>query len=160
MKTIKEITYQLFSVDFEKDLDTDSVIETYENRAEELIKNNNWSEVYACWYDYLLNKCKTEEEILNFANLFWLYEGYKQIIPNPVEFCSFFYACVSFEHYPDAVDILDSITFEVFQKSVYPNKTLYYDEYIPTNDPLVIEAINKWKEKGYGLRSDDKKTNQ
>lgn len=56
MKTIKEITYQLFSVDFEKDLDTDSVIETYENMAEELIKNNNWSEVYACWYDYLLNE--------------------------------------------------------------------------------------------------------
>ncbi len=153
MLTIKEITQKLFSVDFEKDLDTDSVIETYENTAAELIKTNNWLDVYACWYDYLVNECKAEEEVLNFANLFWLYEGYKQYIPNAVEFCSYFYACVSLEHYPDAVDILDGITFEVFKNSdVHPNKILYYDEYIPTEDPMVIDAINKWKEKGYGLR--------
>ncbi len=89
---------------------------------------------------------------MNYANLFWLYEGYKQIIPNAVEFCAYFYACVSFNKYPDAIDIIDSITFEVFKISgVYPNKILYCDEYVPEDDPIVKDAINKWKEKGYGL---------
>lgn len=123
MRTIKGTTRKLFRVDFEEDLDDENISDTYESMAEELIENNSWSEVYACWYDYLINECKTEEEVLNFANLFWLYEGQKRYIPNAVEFCSYFYGCVSFEHYPDAIDILDSITLDVFENSwVYPNK--------------------------------------
>ncbi len=150
---IKEITNKLFSINFDKDLNDDNISNAYQNMAENLIRNNNWSDVYTCWYNYLINECKTEEEVLNFANLFWFYEGQKHYIPNAIEFCSYFYACISFEHYSNAIDILDSITIDVFGNSnVYPNKKLYYDEYIPTNDPLVREAINKWKEKGYGLR--------
>lgn len=34
----------------------------------------------------------------------------------------------------------------------YTSKTLYYDEYIPANGQMVMDAINKRKEKGYGLR--------
>ena len=153
MKTIEEITNKLFGIDFEKDLEDDNVSDIYETMAKDLIKNNKWSDVYTCWYEYLITNCKTEEEVLNFANLFCFYEGYKQFIPNAVEFCSFFYANISFDNYPDALDILDSITCEVFINSnVYPNSSLYFDEYIPTNDTIVINAVNKWKEKGYGLR--------
>lgn len=153
MTTIKETTKKLFSVNYEKDLNDDKVSDFYENTADELMKNNKWSGVYACWYDYLVNDCKTEEEVLNFANLFWFYEGYKQFIPNAVEFCAFFYANISFSDYPDAVNILDSITCEVFLNSgIYSEESLYYDEYVPTNDEMVKNAIEKWKEKGYGLR--------
>ncbi len=70
MLTIKEMAQKLFNIDFEKDLDDDNICDAYENTAAELIKNNNWLDVYACWYDYLVNECKTEEEVLNFVNLF------------------------------------------------------------------------------------------
>ncbi len=152
MTTINEITKKLFSVNFEKDLDDGEVSNAYESMAEELIKNNKWSDVYASWFYYLVNNCKTEEEVLNFANLFWFYEGYKHFIPNAVEFCAFFYANISFDNYPDAAEILDSITCEVFLNSgIYPSASLRYDEYIPANDPKIKKAIYKWKEKGYGL---------
>lgn len=153
MKKINEVTKKLFSIEFEKDLEDENVLEYYENLASNLIKNNKWSEVYESWYDYLVSNCKNDAEVLNFANLFWLYEGYKQFIPNAVEFCAYFYANVSFEVYPDAVDIIDSITLEVFMNSlVYPKNSLYYDEYIPTNDPMVKKFIDIWKEK----RNNDK----
>ncbi len=152
MTTINEMTRKLFSVNFEKDLNDDKVSDTYENMADELIKSNKWSDVYASWFDYLVNNCKTQEKVLNFANLFWFYEGYKQFIPNAVEFCSFFYANISFSHYPDAVEILDSITCEVFLNSgIYPKESLNYDEYVPLNDPMMKNAINMWIEKGYGI---------
>lgn len=48
MKTIKEITKKLFSVNFEKDLDDNEISDSYENMAQDLIRNNKWSDVYAC----------------------------------------------------------------------------------------------------------------
>ncbi len=148
MSTINEMTDKIFSVNYEKCFIDDSVSDIYEGMAEELIANNKWVDVYSSWYDYLINKCKTEEEVLNFANLFWCYEGYKQFIPNAVEFCAFFYANISPEHYPDAAIILDSITYEVFLNSgIYPRNSLYFDEYIPMNDSLIKNEVNKWKKK-------------
>ena len=153
MTTINEITKKLFSISYENDLDDDKTSDVYENMATELMKNNKWSDVYASWFNYLVNDCKTEEEVLNFANLFWLYEGYKRFIPNAAEFCAFFYANISFDNHPDAPEILDSITCEVFLNSgIYPKESLYYDEYVPTSDPMIKNAINEWKKKGYGLR--------
>lgn len=129
--------------------------------ADELIKKNNWHDVHACWYDYLINKCKTEEEILNFANLFWLYEGYNQIIPNPVEFCSFFYARSSFERHHEAIPVVDGIAWcALVNSGIISESDSSFENYAPYDYPLITEAINKWKEKGYGLRSDDKKANQ
>ncbi len=61
--TIKEITQKLFSVNFDKELDDDNISDAYENMAEELIKNNKWLDVYACWYDYLINECKTVKKL-------------------------------------------------------------------------------------------------
>lgn len=147
MNTIKEITKKIFSIDFEKDFENEDVYNEYINIADNLIKNNNWINIYECWYDYLVNECKTEEQILNYANLFWCYEGQNYKIPNAIEFCSFFYANISFEHYPDADVILDSISYEVLKNSgIYAYKEIYYDEYIPLNDPVMIKAIKKWKE--------------
>jgi hypothetical protein len=153
MTTIKETTRKLFNINFEIDLEDDTLSEEYKDIADNLIETNSWSKVYPYWYDYLINECKSEEEILNFANLFWFYDGENYNIPNAIEFCAFFYATISFEHYPDAIEILDSITIDVFLNSgIYPREKLYYDEYIPQNDPIVKKEINKWKEKGYGLQ--------
>ncbi len=150
--TIKEITHKLFSVNFDKDLDDDNISDAYENMAEKLIKNNKWSDVYACWYDYLVNECKTVEKIVNYANLFWLYEGYKQIIPNAVEFCAYFYANISFQHYSASTAVIDGIAwYALVNSGIISKNDLSFDNFAPYDFPIITDAINKWKEKGYGL---------
>lgn len=152
MKTIKEITKKLFSVSYENDLNDDKISAAYENMATELIKNNKWLDVYACWYDYLVNSCNGEEDVLNFANLFWCYEGYKQFIPNALEFCAFFYACVSFDHHPEAISVIDGITWYALMNSgIISQSELSFEDFAPANITTLTEAINKWKKKGYGL---------
>ncbi len=153
MTTIKEITKKIFSVSYENELEDDTVSETYEIMAADLIANNKWSDVYASWFDYLVNDCKTEEEILNFANLFWLYNGYKQFIPNAVEFSAFFYANISFEHHPEAISVIDGIAwFALVNSGVICESKMSFDNYAPNDIPAIDESIKKWKEKGYGLR--------
>ena len=151
MKSIKEITKKLFSIDYETDLEDDNVSEIYENLADEFIKTNKWLDIYKCWYDYLINDCKTEQEVLNFANLFWFYEGYNQFIPNAVEFCTFFYTCISFEH-PEATPVVDGIAWHALVNAGVINKFDFsFDNFAPNDFKILTDEINKWKEKGYGL---------
>ncbi len=153
MRTIKEITKELFSVNYEDDFEDEEVADAYERKADEMIKNYKWSDVYACWYDYLINSCDGEEKVLNFANLFWCYEGYRQFIPNAVEFCAFFYACISFDHHPEAISVVDGIAWNALVKSgTISQSEISFDDFAPADVPAIGEAINKWREKGYGLR--------
>lgn len=143
MNSIKEITKKLFSVSYEKDFDDEEKYYEYLDIAEDLIKTNPWNEVFDCWHEYLLTKCKDETSILNFANLFWCYEGYKHKIVNPIDFCAFFYANINFKNHPEADYLLDGMTTEIFLYSgVYTQEQLY--DYIPTNDPIIIEAAKKY----------------
>ena len=89
MENIKTITKKLFEVNYEIDFEDDNVYYEYLEIAEKLIQDFSWDSVYDVWYDYLLNNCKDEDSILNFANLFWCYEGYEQKIYHAVELCAF-----------------------------------------------------------------------
>lgn len=149
MTTIKETTQKLFSVNYEKDFEDDKIYEAYLDMAEQLIKNNKWTDVYNCWYDYLINKCQNEDDILNFANLFWCYEGYKQFIPNILEFSGFLYANISFEHHPEAISVLDGIAWHGLVKAgILKEKDLTFDNFTPYDVPLLVESIKNWKKKG------------
>ena len=146
MKTVKEITNKLFSINFEKDLEDEKVSDEYETIAQDLIENNKWLDVYTCWYDYLITNCKTEEDALNFANLFWFYEGYKQYIPNAVDFCAYFYANISIEIYIENEPVIDGISWNVLTNSgIYSKNELYFENFEPYNDKNIIEAIKKYK---------------
>ena len=146
MKNIEEITNVLFSVDYEKDFEDDEVYYKYEDIANDLINNNNWNSVYECWYNYLMEKCKDEDSILNYANLFWCYDGQKHNVYNAVEFVAYFYANIDFKKHSEADYLIDGIANELFLNSGIKTQEELYD-YIPTNDPLVIDAIKKWKDK-------------
>lgn len=150
MENIKTITKKLFEVNYEIDFEDDNVYYEYLEIAEKLIQDFSWDSVYDVWYDYLLNNCKDEDSILNFANLFWCYEGYKQKIYNAVEFCAFLYANIDIKKRQEAGYLLEGMATEIFLHSgIYSQEQLF--DYIPTNDSLVIDAINEWKKKGNGL---------
>ncbi len=111
---------KLFGVSYKDELyGDDDLLQKYVKMAKKLIKDNNWPDVYTSWCRHLLDECKTEEKIVNFVILFWLYEGHMQYIPNALGFCSYLYAQISFDHYPDVFDVLDGITFETLVNSGY-----------------------------------------
>jgi hypothetical protein len=146
MKTLDEITEKLFNVDFEKDLDDEKKYDEYVNMAADTIKQNGWENVYKSWYDYLINCCKSEDSIINFANLFWSYEGYKQVIPNPYEFCGYFYANICLEKQTDIIPVLDGITWNALvNSSIYSSNDNYFEDFSPFNDEKLLESIDKWK---------------
>lgn len=90
---------------------------------------------------------------MNFANLFWLYEGYKQFIPNTVEFCAFFYASISFDNHHEEISVVDGIAwYTLVNVGIISKIELSFDEYAPSNIPQINDSIIKWKEKDYGLR--------
>ncbi len=152
MDSIKEITNKLFSVNYNEDFIKTKKSEEYEKIAKDLIKNNDWDKVFLCWYDFLINECKTEDKILNYAHLFWNYGGYKYKIPNPAEFCAFFYVNISLEHHPWATALIDGITWEIFiNEGIYSEDKDYFENFEPLLDSNLVSSINKWKEKGYGI---------
>ncbi len=146
MKSIQETTNELFGVDYEKDFEDEKTYDKYVDIAKELIKKNGWQDVYACWYDYLITNCKTEDAILNFANLFWCYEGYEQAIPNAVEFCAFFYANISLKRHPEAVSVLDGIAWNaLIHSGIYSENDYYFEDFSPMSNPEIVAAIEKWQ---------------
>ncbi len=150
--SIKEITNKLFKVNYKIDSKDSKKINEYREIAKKLIEDNLWDDVFSCWYDYLLSNCKKEDEILNFAKLFWCYGGQKYYIPNAVEFCAFFYVSISFEHYPWASPVIDGIAWEVLVRAgIIDERKLTFDNYTPDDIPLMVAAIEKWRGKGYGF---------
>lgn len=143
---IEEITSKLFNVDYEKDFEDDNVSEEYLKLSKRLINKYSWHNVYLCWYNYLIKNCNTEKEIINFANLFWFYEGYKQYIPNAIDFCAYFYANISIEIYIENEPVIDGISWNVLTNSgIYSKNELYFENFEPYNDKNIIEAIKKYK---------------
>lgn len=147
MENINEITSKLFIINYEKEFEDDEIGEKYFELANSLIKKYNWHNVYLYWYDFLIKKCKTEKEIINFANLFWYYEGYKYFIPNAVEFCAYFYANISMNTYIENEPVIDGITWNVLKNSgVYLKNELFFENFEPYKDPILTKTINDIKE--------------
>ena len=61
------------------------------NRAQALINRYSWNVVFEAWSNYLHKMCRTEEDVINFCNLFFLYGGSEQPIPEPYRFCASLY---------------------------------------------------------------------
>ena len=79
--------------------------------AQALIDEYGWKEVFPYWFDYLRKCCPKEEDVINFANLFFYYGGSDQPICDPYPFVSYFYYRVDTRKYGgEATDIYDSIT--------------------------------------------------
>ncbi len=143
-------TEALYGRDFLRELIDDSVLseeesDDFERRAAALIHEFGWSEVFSCWNDYLRSHCHTAEEALNFANLFWVYEGYVHPIEHPYDFLAWFYYCIDMKKYADdAITIMDSISIEILSRAgirnVGWNENPYY---VPEEDPEMIAAVQR-----------------
>lgn len=146
-------TNYLFSRNFLAELDgTNDISEEeeqeYSDTVEKLYNNYDWNNIFSCWNNYLLKYCKTERDIINFANLFWTYGGYKNYIPEPYKFLSYFYYKVDVNKHWDIMrDLIDGMTIEILHRAgvtgVTNSENPYYN---PQEDPKMIAEIKKWKE--------------
>jgi hypothetical protein len=144
--SIYDTTLYLFSCNFFDDSFDPEGQEEHLDRAYELQKSYPWIDIITEWHNYLYNKCKTPEEVINFANLFFYYEGVSNYNPEPYKFLGYLYAKVDMDIYWDiAGDLFDSIAIDVLQNQCLIDLTEnpYYN---PLEDSNVIVEIDKWKQ--------------
>ena len=113
-KNIKEITDYLFRCDyFDESFDPEGE-ENHLSEAEELQVSFPWNDIIVEWHKYLYTQCKTEDDVINFANLFMYYGGADNYNPDPYKFLGYLYSQIDLDkRWDDAGDLLDSIAIDV-----------------------------------------------
>ena len=145
MEQIAKFNVYLFDYDYfnctEEELDKRIA------KAREIIKNNNWLDVFNSWDSYLINNCKTEKEIINFYELLYSYIVFEMYVPypnDPYDFIGFMLAKVDLDKNWDLCgDLLDTLANQVLENS--NNLDLQKDPYYQFwKDPKVIDASKKY----------------
>ncbi len=106
--------------------------------------------MFLCWNEYLRQKCKTPEEVINFANLFFAYGGNEYSVPDPYTFLAYFYYRLGSKLYEyDGVDIMDTLVIDILVKAGNRYADPMVDPgYVPEKDPKILDAIAKYRESG------------
>ena len=144
-ESIKNITLYLFDCDFFSDDFDPEGKEEHLEKAWELQRTFPWIDIIKEWHNYLYTNCHTAESVINFANLFFYYEGADDYNPEPYKFLGYLYARVDMDKYwHEAGDLFDSIAIDILSNqqlmSLFDNP--YYD---PLKDKKVLAEVTKWK---------------
>ncbi len=141
---IKTTSY-LFNCKFDDPtFDADNSYE-HSDKAQKLIRDYGWNTIFPYWFDYLQQCCLTENDVLNFANLFFYYGGTEQPLRDPYPFISYLYYRVDTQKYGGtASDIFDSIAIPLLSNIGEINLEKN-PSYVPEKDPQIIKAIEAWK---------------
>lgn len=148
MKDLSKDIHELFDVCWDEEMTDEQEDEFYTN-AKKIIKQYGWKKVFSELMNYLQINCKTPEFAMNVAHLFWDYGWYENFIPEPYKFLGFFYNAISFKisEYDDS-DILDSLATTILANQGINSANLRNNPYyVPEEDPMIISAAEKWKEK-------------
>lgn len=116
---------------------------------ETIMNNNSWVDIYKSLDYYLRNECKTEDDIINFVNLFGHYIGHDFEIPygyNPYDLIGYILSRVDLEKRWDDCDFFDDFANQALKIDLY--KDPYYQFW---RDPKIIEIANKYKKKEIDL---------
>ncbi|MBO4408241.1 MAG: hypothetical protein J5786_03090 [Clostridiales bacterium] len=146
IQDIKNKTAELFGVSFEGD-DFSKTKDALYKSAQTLIEDAGWRATYEAWFEYLIQKCKTPELVINFVHLIRYYDDFSHVIPDPYRFLGYFYFRLELNPAKyDAVDNMDEMSFEVLMKAGIKEDLWLDDSYIPEKDPEIIKAVERWKE--------------
>lgn len=142
---IIETTQYLFDCNFFDDAFDPEGNETHLDKAQELQESFPWIDIITAWHNYLYTSCHSAEEIINFANLFFYYEGADNFNPEPYKFLGYLYANVNMDIYWDkAGELFESIAINILsrQQLIDIRENAYYN---PLKDPNIIKEINNWE---------------
>lgn len=142
---IQSETNYLFDYNFNDDSIPEKIEEAHLDRATALLDNYQWNDIYKCWFEYLKANCKTPEEVINWANLFFWFGGSEMSIPDPYSFLGYLYYKVDVSKYVDeAQTVFDGIAIGILEKIGKVN-LMNNPNYAPETDPEIIAAVERWK---------------
>lgn len=144
-KELMERTSKLFSIDYEAHLLTESEKNIVLSEVKELIDHYGWDIVYQEWFHYLKEECKTQQDVTNWAHLFWWFTGCDYPIPDPYELLGYLYSHVDVkDRVLNSETLFYSIATTFLQPLGYVD--LWNDPYYePLEDPKILKAMEKWK---------------
>lgn len=118
----------------------------YDEIAKNVIKDNEWIDVYKVFDSYLRNNCKSEDSVINFVYLFVRYVGLSFNIPtqyDPYDFIGYIYSKVDLEkRWNDCGDLFDD--FANIALNIDLVKDPYYQFW---RDPKIIGIAKKYGKK-------------
>ena len=142
---IQSETNYLFDYNFNDDSIPEKIEEAHLDRATALLDNYQWNDIFKCWFEYLKANCKTPEEVINWANLFFWFGGSEMSIPDPYSFLGYLYYKVDVSKYVDeAQTVFDGIAIGILEKIGKIN-LMNNPNYAPETDPEIIAAVERWK---------------
>lgn len=144
--SIKDITNFLFNCNFTDDSFDPDGNETHLDVAQELMESYPWIDIVKEWHNYLYANCHTPEEVINFANLFYYYDGADNYNPDPYKFLGYLYAHVDMDLYWDiAGDLFDSVALAILRNQLLID-TCEEPYYNPLKDPHILTEVDNWKQ--------------
>lgn len=152
-KIIDEFTEKLFSINYFNDETTDELLEEYSDLARHTLAQNSWDMVFNSWYEYLLQKCEAVEEIINFANLLWIYivdlsfkkRPINHRVPDPTKIIAYLIFKIDIRMYPETEPVIEGIAIKLFEFSRLKKKSELYD-YSPFADETVMDIVKMLNE--------------
>ena len=138
-----KIINDLFSIQY-RELDDEKEEERLENLAQKVVDKYGWNMVFEEANNLLHTKCKTPESVVNFSNLYYLYNWHEYAVPDPYSFLAYIYYIIDFDRIKYNADILDTIVSGMLPASGYEYGSLFTNNwYTPEKDPRLIEAVNQ-----------------
>lgn len=117
-----------------------------EDRAKRLVEEVGWHELFPYWNDYLRSECPTQEDVVNFAEWFYSYDGPQKPIPDPIAFCAYFYYRVDIHSDLDKLqNMFDAICIEVLRRAglIVGWSDPYY---APESDARIVAEVKRLRE--------------
>lgn len=119
--------------------------EDHLDRVMEVMKKYTDADFYSASFDWMKQNCKTADQYINFANLFYYYGGTNLRVADPYPFLAYLYNGIDWDgdktHADEAEDVFYSIAMELLQGAeIYRG---YADEYEPFEDERLKEERAK-----------------
>ncbi len=132
---------QLYNCDFfSDDFDPDGH-EDHLELVSKVMDEYSFKDFYYASFDWLRRNCKTPEQYINFANLYYYYGGSDFFVDNPYPFLAYLYNGIDWENDVENAEIADNV-FESIAVNMLQHAEIYHgyaDEYDPFKDKKMTE---------------------
>jgi len=112
---LKKTSEYILSQDATRDYTDEEILEL-EATVDKLISKFTWPRVYETWIEYLHTKCKTDADVVNFAQNYFDY-AHDRHIPDPIHFIAYLHYRVNTLENDDAMQIFDSLAIAVLENA-------------------------------------------
>ncbi len=149
MKNLKDYTNYLFNSNFNSDDFDPDGNEEHLDTVEEIKQKYPWNQIIEEWTEYLYKKCSSNEDILNFCNLFVYYGGADNYVPDPYKFSGYLLYKLNDElDDNNTFNLIDGLIVSIleYQGLINLNDNPYYSI---EKDIKIVDAKERWSSGKY-----------